>query len=113
MQELFRAIGELFPNDRRVAVFGIRGRNSPRTFVCGLWVALGWPHPCEFAKSKNRRRFDVSRNSRRAQSDAKVSRNDIEMSRSVDFVSILVDFRSHSVDFRPVVSADAKSRAST
>ena len=55
--------------------------------------------PHESAKSKNRRRSDVSRNLRRARSDAKVSRNDIEMSHSVDFVSGPVDFVSHSVDF--------------
>ena len=63
-------------------------------------------HPCEFAKSKNRRRFDVTRNSRRARSDAKVSPNDIEVRANDIELSHPVDFRSHSVDFRPVVSAD-------
>ena len=70
-------------------------------------------HPHEFAQSKSFRRFDVSRNSRRAQSDRKVSRNDIEMSRPVDFRARPVEFEARPVDFRPVVSADAKSSAST
>ena len=56
-------------------------------------------HPHEFRESKHYRRFDVTRNSRRARSDAKVSRNHIEMSCPVDFVSGPVDFRAHSVDF--------------
>ena len=88
-----------------------------KQIVCGIWEvptdgrpwALGWTHPYEFAKSKNRRRFDVSRNSRPARSDAKVSPNDIEVRANDIEWSRSVDFRSHSVDFRPVVSADAKS----
>ena len=76
-------------------------------------VGLRLTHPRDFAKSKNRRRFDVTRNSRHARSDAKVSRNDIEVRANDIERSHSVDFRSHSVDFRPVVSADAKSRAST
>ena len=52
--------------------------------------------------SKNRTRFDVSRNLRRARTDSKVSPNDIEL-------SILVDFRSHSVDFRSRLDAKRRS----
>ena len=69
--------------------------------------------PREFAKSNNRRRSDVSRNSRLARSDAKRSRLDAKVSRYDAKRSHSVDFRSHSVDFRPVVAADVKSRAST
>ena len=60
-------------------------------------VGFGLAHPYEFAKSKNRRRSDVSRLLRRAWSDielspndAKVSRNDIEKAHSVDFRSLSV-----------------------
>ena len=74
---------------------------------------LFFRNPYDSRKSKNRRRSDVSGNSRLAQSDAKVSPNDIEVSRNDIELSHSVDFRSHSVDFRPVVSADVKSRAST
>ena len=72
-----------------------------------------FPHPHESTKSKNRRRFDVSGNSRRARSDAKRSRLDAFRSHLDAKRSRSVDFRSHSVDFRPVVSADVKSSAST
>ncbi len=65
-------------------------------------------HPHDFAKSKNPRRFDVSRNSRRARSDPKVSPNDIEMSRPVDFVSCSVDFVSRPVDFWSVLLPSAR-----
>ena len=69
--------------------------------------------PREFAKSNNRRRFDVSRLLRVARSDAKRSRLDAKVSRYDAKRSRSVDFRSHSVDFQPVVAADVKSRAST
>ncbi len=56
--------------------------------------------PHDFAKSKSRRRFDVSQNSHRAQSVVKMSPSVVRMSWSVDFVS-------HSVDFRSVFAPSA------
>ena len=49
--------------------------------------------PHEIAKSKSRRRSDVSRLLHRA-------RSDLKMSMLVDIMSMLVDFRAHPVDFR-------------
>ena len=63
-------------------------------------------HPCEFAKSKNRRRCDVSRLLCRAWSDIELSRNDIEVRANDIERSHSVDFRSLSVAKQPVVSAD-------
>ena len=58
-------------------------------------------NPYDFQESKNRRRFDVSRNSCRARNDIELSPNDIEVrandiekARPVDFWSLLVAFRS-------------------
>ncbi len=70
-------------------------------------------HPHKCAKSKNPRRSDVSQNSRRAQSDAKVSPNDIEVRANDIEKAHSVAKGSHSVAKRPVVAADVKSRAST
>ena len=58
---------------------------------------------------KNRRRCDVSRDSRRARSDIELSRNDIEVRLNDTEKAHSVDFRSHSVDFRSVLSANALS----
>ena len=63
----------------------------------------------DFPKSKNRRRFDVTRNLRLAQSDAKVSHLDAFRSHPVDFRSMLVDFMTGPVDFWSVYSAYALS----
>ena len=69
-------------------------------------VGFELAHPYEFAKSKNRRRSDVSRLLYRARNDIELSRNDIEVRANDIERSHSVDFRTHSVDFRPVVSAD-------
>ena len=53
--------------------------------------------PHDFPKSKNRRRCDVSRNSRLARSDIELSRNDIEVRANDIEKAHSVDFRSHSV----------------
>ena len=64
-------------------------------------------HPHDFPKSKNRRRFDVSRNSPRARRDIELSPNDIEVRANDIELSHPVDFRSLSVAFRSVVATSA------
>ena len=77
----------------RVATRSLWRRESDRPTV--IFCA----HPRDFPKSKNPRRCDVTRNSRRARSDAKRSRLDAKVSRLDAKRSHSVDFRSHSVDF--------------
>ena len=67
--------------------------------------------PYRFAKSISFRRFDVSRNSRRAKRDAKVSQNDIEMSHVDMEKARPVDFWSHSVAKSLVLTASRRSMA--